>query len=148
MTVPARLNRLLAKDGKCFDVAIDHGFFGEISFLPGIENMARAVETVANAFHGPRANQVSTPEAVQTRAVFAKRPKPARCCFQGQGGFGLPERESAKREGLRGKQLSASSFYPRSGTWLFGFLVTSSRTQQALFYCFEGSSQKTGLKSS
>ena len=49
MTVTARLNRLLASDGKCFDVAIDHGFFGEISFLGSIENMAQAVETVVSA---------------------------------------------------------------------------------------------------
>ena len=49
MSVKPRLNRLLASDGKCFDVAIDHGFFGEISFLPGIENMAAAVQTVVSA---------------------------------------------------------------------------------------------------
>ena len=49
MSVTPRLNRLLASDGKCFDVAIDHGFFGEISFLPGIENMAAAVQTVVSA---------------------------------------------------------------------------------------------------
>ena len=49
MTVSARLDRLLASDGKCFDVAIDHGFFGELSFLPGIENMAAAVQTVVSA---------------------------------------------------------------------------------------------------
>ena len=49
MSVQPRLNRLLAPDGKCFDVAIDHGFFGEISFLPSIENMAAAVQTVVSA---------------------------------------------------------------------------------------------------
>ena len=32
-----RLNRLLAADGRCFDVAVDHGFFGEGSFLTRIE---------------------------------------------------------------------------------------------------------------
>ena len=37
-----RLNRLFAADGKCFDVAIDHGFFGEASFLAGIEDMVRS----------------------------------------------------------------------------------------------------------
>jgi DhnA family fructose-bisphosphate aldolase class Ia len=25
----ARMNRLFAKTGKCFDVAVDHGFFNE-----------------------------------------------------------------------------------------------------------------------
>ena len=29
MNAVPRLNRLLAADGKCFDVAIDHGFFNE-----------------------------------------------------------------------------------------------------------------------
>ena len=61
MSVQSRLNRLLAKDGKCFDVAIDHGFFGEISFLPGIENMARAVETVVSA--APDVVQLSVGQA-------------------------------------------------------------------------------------
>lgn len=42
----ARLNRLFAADGKCFDVAVDHGFFGEGSFLTGIENMAKTVATL------------------------------------------------------------------------------------------------------
>jgi fructose-bisphosphate aldolase, class I len=49
MSVLPRLNRLLAADGKCFDVAIDHGFFGELSFLPSIENMQKAVQTVVEA---------------------------------------------------------------------------------------------------
>ena len=39
----ARLNRLFAADGRCFDVAVDHGFFGEASFLAGIEDMEAAV---------------------------------------------------------------------------------------------------------
>jgi fructose-bisphosphate aldolase, class I len=49
MRITPRLNRLLAADGKCFDVAIDHGFFGEISFLAGIESIQKAVETVVTA---------------------------------------------------------------------------------------------------
>jgi fructose-bisphosphate aldolase, class I len=44
-----RLNRLFAADGKCFDVAIDHGFFNEISFLAGIEDIRKAIETVVMA---------------------------------------------------------------------------------------------------
>ena len=35
----ARLKRMFAADGKCFDVAIDHGFFGEYGFLAGIEKV-------------------------------------------------------------------------------------------------------------
>lgn len=45
----ARLNRLFAPSGHCFDVAIDHGMFGEPSFLGGIEDMTRAIRAVAEA---------------------------------------------------------------------------------------------------
>lgn len=45
----ARLNRLFAPSGHCFDVAIDHGMFNETSFLGGIEDMTRAIHTVAQA---------------------------------------------------------------------------------------------------
>ncbi|MBI1851110.1 MAG: aldolase [Planctomycetes bacterium] len=53
----ARLNRLLAADGRCFDVAIDHGFFDEPSFLAGIEDMREAVSRIALA--APDAMQLS-----------------------------------------------------------------------------------------
>jgi len=56
-----RLNRLLAEDGKCFDVAIDHGFFNELSFLGGIENMENAVNAVFKA--NPDAIQLSSGQA-------------------------------------------------------------------------------------
>ena len=49
MNATARLNRLLAADGKCFDVAIDHGFFNERSFLSGIEDMRSAIPTIVAA---------------------------------------------------------------------------------------------------
>ncbi|MEO0702222.1 MAG: aldolase [Pseudomonadota bacterium] len=45
----ARMNRLFGTSGNCFDVAIDHGMFNERSFLGGIENMADAIDIVANA---------------------------------------------------------------------------------------------------
>ena len=41
-----RFHRLFGADGKCFDVAIDHGFFNEFGFLSGIENLNQAVRTV------------------------------------------------------------------------------------------------------
>ena len=57
-----RLNRLFnAKSGRCFDVAIDHGFFNQSGFLTGIENMQRAVDTVVQA--GPDAVQLTTGQA-------------------------------------------------------------------------------------
>ncbi|MEO1745331.1 MAG: aldolase [Pseudomonadota bacterium] len=52
-----RLNRFLAADGKCFDVAIDHGFFNEPGFLTGIEDMTKAVATIVDA--NPDAVQLS-----------------------------------------------------------------------------------------
>jgi fructose-bisphosphate aldolase, class I len=57
----ARLNRLFAADGRCFDVAVDHGFFGEHSFLTGIEDLEGAVRTLVDA--GPDAIQLSPGEA-------------------------------------------------------------------------------------
>ena len=57
----ARLNRLFAGDGRCFDVAVDHGFFGEASFLAGIEDMERAVATLVEA--APDAIQLSPGQA-------------------------------------------------------------------------------------
>src|ERR1043165_6454047 len=49
MSVTYRLNRLFGKDGNCFDLAIDHGFFNEVSFLPGIEDMPGVVALLAQA---------------------------------------------------------------------------------------------------
>ena len=45
----ARMNRLFAPSGNCFDVAIDHGMFNEGSFLGGIEDMGSAIRTIAAA---------------------------------------------------------------------------------------------------
>lgn len=57
-----RLNRLFnAKSGRCFDVAIDHGFFNERSFLLGIENLDRAVRTLVAA--APDAIQLTVGQA-------------------------------------------------------------------------------------
>lgn len=49
MSITARLNRLLGSDGKLFDVAIDHGFFNELSFLSGIEDIRLAIATIVAA---------------------------------------------------------------------------------------------------
>jgi DhnA family fructose-bisphosphate aldolase class Ia len=57
-----RLNRLFhPRSRRCFDVAIDHGFFNEHSFLGGIENIERAVAVVAEA--GPDAIQLTVGQA-------------------------------------------------------------------------------------
>ena len=70
----ARLNRLFAADGKCFDVAVDHGFFGEGSFLAGIEDMERTVETLVDA--APDAIQLSPGQAPLLQRIPGPR-KPA-----------------------------------------------------------------------
>lgn len=60
--VSYRLNRLFHPvSRRCFDVAIDHGFFNEGSFLDGIEDIARAVATVVAA--APDAVQLSVGQA-------------------------------------------------------------------------------------
>ncbi len=44
-----RMNRLFGKSGNCLDVAIDHGFFNEVTFLNSIENMEQAINTIVEA---------------------------------------------------------------------------------------------------
>ncbi|GAB4510959.1 MAG: class I fructose-bisphosphate aldolase [Anaerolineae bacterium] len=74
MSIQPRLNRLLAADGKCFDVAVDHGFFGELSFLSGIENMHSVIDTLIHA--KPDAIQLSIGQAPLLQHL-ALNPKPA-----------------------------------------------------------------------
>lgn len=71
MSVSARMNRLFAADGKCFDVAIDHGFFNEYSFLSGIENMKEAIETIVLA--NPDAIQLSAGQARLLQQIPGKQ---------------------------------------------------------------------------
>jgi DhnA family fructose-bisphosphate aldolase class Ia len=68
------MNRLFAPDGKCFDVAVDHGFFGERSFLTDIEDMHRVIDTLVDA--NPDAIQLSVGQAPILQRIAGKR-KPA-----------------------------------------------------------------------
>lgn len=71
----SRLNRLFNKNsGKCFDVAIDHGFFCEYSFLSGIEDIANSVRVLIEA--APDAIQLTVGQARHLQAVPGKD-KPA-----------------------------------------------------------------------
>jgi len=70
VSVTARLNRMFAQDGKCFDVAIDHGFFNEFSFLSGIENMKQAIDTVIRA--NPDCVQLGVGQARQYQQIPGK----------------------------------------------------------------------------
>ncbi len=74
MSVAYRLARLFAPDGKCFDVAVDHGFFGEKGFLSGIENMPDVIRVLVDA--DPDAIQLSIGQAPLLQAIPGKR-KPA-----------------------------------------------------------------------
>jgi DhnA family fructose-bisphosphate aldolase class Ia len=57
-----RMNRLFnAKSNRCFDVAVDHGFFNEGAFLAGIENLPAAVRTLVDA--APDAIQLTVGQA-------------------------------------------------------------------------------------
>jgi fructose-bisphosphate aldolase, class I len=70
-----RLNRLFhSASRRCFDVAIDHGFFDEPSFLKGIEDLEGAVRTVAEA--GPDAIQLTVGQAELLQSISGKN-KPA-----------------------------------------------------------------------
>lgn len=58
-----RLNRLFnAKSNRCFDVAVDHGFFNQSGFLQGIEDMRSVVKTLVDA----------APDAIQLTAGQAR----------------------------------------------------------------------------
>ncbi|MBZ0282936.1 MAG: aldolase [Anaerolineae bacterium] len=74
MSITPRLNRLFAPDGKCFDVAVDHGFFGERSFLTDIEDMHQVVQTLVEA--DPDAIQLSIGQAAILQTIPGKA-KPA-----------------------------------------------------------------------
>lgn len=49
MSCLPRLYRLFGPDGKCLNVAMDHGYFNEPTFLAGIERMPEAVFTISEA---------------------------------------------------------------------------------------------------
>jgi DhnA family fructose-bisphosphate aldolase class Ia len=71
----ARLNRLFnPKSHRCFDVAIDHGFFNEHDFLAGIEDIGQAVATLVEA--APDAIQLTIGQAPVLQDLRARH-KPA-----------------------------------------------------------------------
>lgn len=71
ITKKVRLNRLL-HNGRCLDVAIDHGVCNEPSFMNGLEHMAGVVEMLVDA--GPDAIQMNYGQSdlLQTRAGKSK----------------------------------------------------------------------------
>jgi DhnA family fructose-bisphosphate aldolase class Ia len=72
---PYRLNRLFhPTSGRLLDVAVDHGFFGEASFIAGIEDMRSVVHTLVAA--GPDAVQLTLGQARHLQSLPGKQ-KPA-----------------------------------------------------------------------
>lgn len=70
-----RLNRLFnSKSNRCFDVAVDHGFFNQPGFLTGIENMPKVIDTLINA--NPDAIQLTVGQARYLQRSAGKQ-KPA-----------------------------------------------------------------------
>ena len=69
-----RLNRFLAADGRCLDVAIDHGVFNEHAFLDGLEDMPAVVRALVDA--GPDAIQMNIGQADVLQSIPGPR-KPA-----------------------------------------------------------------------
>lgn len=67
-----RLNRLFnRKSGNCFDVAIDHGFFNEHSFLQGIESIEKAVSVLVDA--APDAIQLTVGQAHHLQSMKGRQ---------------------------------------------------------------------------
>lgn len=57
-----RLRRMFnPESGRCLDIAVDHGFFGEKAFLQGIEDLPAAVDTLVAA--SPDAIQLTVGQA-------------------------------------------------------------------------------------
>ena len=71
----ARLNRLFnSRSGRCFDVAVDHGFFNQPGFLQGIEDMPAVIRTLVDA--APDAIQLTVGQARHLQEVRG-REKPS-----------------------------------------------------------------------
>jgi class I fructose-bisphosphate aldolase len=70
-----RLNRLFhPRSRRCFDVAVDHGFFNERAFLSGIEDLEKCVETLVAA--APDAIQLTVGQAELLQKIPGRN-KPA-----------------------------------------------------------------------
>lgn len=67
-----RLKRLFnATSGRCFDVAVDHGFFNQPGFLDGIEDMPQVVRTLVDA--GPDAIQLTVGQARHLQEIGGRQ---------------------------------------------------------------------------
>ncbi len=68
---PYRLNRLFNPlSGRALDVAVDHGFFGEASFIDGIERMSHVIDVLVGA--APDAIQLTLGQAPKLQSLPGK----------------------------------------------------------------------------
>jgi class I fructose-bisphosphate aldolase len=74
VSINPRFNRLFTHDGKCLQVALDHGGVNVPSLIPGLESMKQVIETVAAA--NPDAILVTAGQAHWLQDLRQK-PKPA-----------------------------------------------------------------------
>ena len=73
--IAARMRRLFdERSGRCLDIAVDHGFFGEGRFLAGIEDLGSAVRRLVDA--APDAIQL-TPGSARLLQSVGGRSRPA-----------------------------------------------------------------------
>jgi fructose-bisphosphate aldolase, class I len=72
VTAEPGLQRLLGADGRCVNIAVDHGLFNERTFLDGIEDIARVVRMIAAA--APDAIQLARGTVPMLQAVPEPRP--------------------------------------------------------------------------
>ena len=107
-----RMRRLFnSESGRCLDIAVDHGFFGESSFLAGIEDLGAAVGTLAAA--GPDAIQLTVGQArlLQNQGGRNRPALVLRTDVANVYGAPLPDHMYSlmtPEPGLRGVQLDAA----------------------------------------
>ncbi len=66
-----RLNRLFnPKSNRCFDVAVDHGFFNQPGFLQGIEDMRKVIKILVEA--APDAIQLTVGQARHLQEISGR----------------------------------------------------------------------------
>ncbi|MFM8352994.1 MAG: class I fructose-bisphosphate aldolase [Actinomycetales bacterium] len=107
-----RMRRLFnPNSGRCLDIAVDHGFFGEGAFLAGIEDLSYAVRTLVDA--APDAIQLTVGQAPLLQTLGG-RERPAlvmRTDVANVYGSPLPDHMFSlmtPNPALRGVQLDAS----------------------------------------
>lgn len=108
-----RLRRLFnPKSGRCFDVAVDHGFFNQYGFLQGIQDIKQTIQTLVEA--APDAIQLTIGQSPYLQSIPGRQ-KPSlvlRTDVANVYGRELPDRlysHMIEDAALQAVQLDASS---------------------------------------